>query len=121
MKHPIQKPVMVSKVLRYTENKVISLMLDLLNSQDIDLNRLYIAGDSLPKEDWYQFNQLVGYSLSGAPIPDHITDIAYKMYEEKKDENLARAEIAEEKLDKVKEALRFIVPEIFCICPEDLK
>jgi hypothetical protein len=64
-KHPIQ-PIGDDGqgVLRFKENKVVRYLLD---HGGLDLNDLVRADADLPREDWEQFHQLIGYSVSGIP------------------------------------------------------
>jgi hypothetical protein len=121
MKHPIQKPVMVDKVLRFTENRVVGLLLDMLEVHGQNLNHLVLAGQELSKEDWDQFYQLIGYSLSGAPITETIREAAYEMFEAGKSEEEARAELAEDELRNLRAVLREPIANLFGVHPDDLK
>lgn len=61
VKHPMQ-PIVYSKdkVIRFKENVIVSF---LLNSGPNDMNKLAMMNFS--KDDWTQFYQLIGYSVSG--------------------------------------------------------
>ena len=121
MKHPIQKPVMVGEVLRFTENTVVSLMLELLKNKGIDLNDLHTFGMDYSKEDWDQFNQLIGYSISGAPIDDAICEAAYNVHKNGVSEAEARAEAAEGLLADVRSLTKEGIALLFERHPDDLK
>jgi len=60
VKHPMQPIVMVSDVARFKENAIVRYLVD---SRPMILNRL--AAMVFSKEDWTQFYQLIGYSVSG--------------------------------------------------------
>ena len=49
-------------VLRFKENSIVRYLLD---AGGLDLNDIAIAKSDAPKEDWQQFHQLIGYSVSG--------------------------------------------------------
>ena len=61
MKHPIQKPVIADGVLRFTENKIVSAMLDRLKDHGYTLNDLARDHRQENSEDYDQFLQLIGY------------------------------------------------------------
>jgi hypothetical protein len=60
VKHPMQPVVMVSGVARFKQNAIVRHLTD---SQPWVLNRL--ATMDFSKDDWTQFYQLIGYSVSG--------------------------------------------------------
>jgi hypothetical protein len=73
---PMQPIVLVGNVIRFQENAVVSYMMEhaseLLVDNDvmwvkgsIDLNKLFIATQHVHRDDWVQFAQLIGYSVSG--------------------------------------------------------
>lgn len=80
VKNPVQPVVMDGTVLRFKKNKAVEIMLHRLEQTGFDLNKLHVefvrAGVST--DDIDQFNQLIGYSVSGAPLNDeNIRDRAY--------------------------------------------
>lgn len=64
-KHPMQPLVRdVDGVLRFKKNGIVSHLLELARLRGVtDLNQL-ACGD-FSREDWSQFMQLIGYSVSG--------------------------------------------------------
>jgi len=68
-KHPLQ-PIHFDKhgVARFRKNKIVEFLLD-HNKSGFDLNSLSMMG--FDKNDWWQFAQLIGYSVSG------IGDLSY--------------------------------------------
>ncbi len=73
MKHPIQ-PLLPDEhgVLRFKENKIVSFLLD---NGPYDMNSL--ACERFSQEDYEQFAQLIGYSLSGFGTLSYATDETY--------------------------------------------
>ncbi len=63
-KHP-QQPLVWDNhgVIRFLENKVVSLLLEEARKRGFNLNHLWEA--NLPVEDMEQFYQLIGMSVSG--------------------------------------------------------
>ena len=61
-KNPMQ-PLVIDDdgVIRFKENGIVSYLLE---NGGLDLHKLAIQG-GFSKDDWTQFNQLVGYSVSG--------------------------------------------------------
>lgn len=61
-KHPMQ-PIGFAedKVIRFKRNAIVRYLLD---AGSLDLNKLAIHG-GFSKDDWTQFYQLIGYSVSG--------------------------------------------------------
>lgn len=121
-KHPIQKPVLSEHgTLRYTQNDVVDGMVKVLSRLGYDLNDLHAEFHTADDADWDQFNQLIGYSLSGIPLRDEsLYDISDKMYEEGKSEKDSRLEVLEETVSNLKKNLRKGVSELYGIHPEDL-
>lgn len=72
----MQPIVWVGKVIRFQENQVIQYIMRNAGSLitkdfpgipdgQIDLNKLLFACHDVPRDDWMQFAQLLGYSVSG--------------------------------------------------------
>jgi len=69
-KHPIQ-PIAPDKngTMRFKENAIVSYLLD---NGPFDMNQL--ARLPFSNEDWEQFAQLIGYSLSGFGELSYVSD-----------------------------------------------
>lgn len=73
---PPMQPIGFAKdgVIRFQRNHVVRTLLDEAEKLGFDLNRLYVAVDDLDvperdkRADYDQFLQLIGYSVSGAPL-----------------------------------------------------
>lgn len=79
--HPMQPVVWVDDVIRFRENAIVRYLLD---HGGIDLNRLASMpgesdtyGGAFSPEDWQQFAQLIGYSISGYGDLSYVTDESY--------------------------------------------
>jgi len=68
--HPMQKLVIVDDVVRFRKNLLVEY---LLSAGPFDLNHLSCL-PNIPKEDWEQFAQLIGYSVSGFGSLSYATD-----------------------------------------------
>lgn len=77
VKHPIQ-PLVEDEhgVLRFKSNAIVRFLLD---NGPFDLNML--ALEDFSQEDHEQFNQLIGYSLSGWGDLDFVSDETYERAE----------------------------------------
>lgn len=64
------------KVVRFRENKVLEALREAAAQRGFTLNDLAVM--DLPREDWQQFAQLIGYSLSGYSELSYVTDKAYE-------------------------------------------
>lgn len=74
LQHPIQPLGHDSKgTVRFKQNAIVNFLKD--HSSE-DLNQLHIKGFS--NEDWEQFSQLTGYSLSGFGDLSYVTDRVYE-------------------------------------------
>lgn len=62
-------------VLRFKRNGIVIYLLD---KSPINLNKLAIVEPSFSKDDWAQFNQLIGYSVSGYLDLDHVSKSSRK-------------------------------------------
>ena len=73
-KHPVQPLETDSNgVLRFKSNKIVRFLLD---AGTYDLNKLAIMDFS--DNDWEQFAQLIGYSLSGFSELPYVSDETYE-------------------------------------------
>jgi len=72
-KHPIQ-PIAPDKngIMRFKENAIVSYLLD---NGPFDMNQL--ARLPFSDEDWEQFAQLIGYSLSGFGELSYVSSDTY--------------------------------------------
>lgn len=121
MKHPIQNThIDAQGILRFVSNGVVRLMLEMLKTRGADLNAIRIAGNSIPQEDWDQFNQLIGYSVGNAPIDPAITYAAQLAHENGHPIDTVRADAAEELLVTIQKALREGIAELYGIHPDNL-
>ena len=122
MKHPIQNIKEDEQgVLRFVQNDVVDLMLSMLEKHGITLNELHMKGSHIFKEDWDQFNQLIGYSVSGAPISEYIYEAAYNAHKQDISPEAALEKNSFEKLQKLKNNIRESIADIFEIHTDDLK
>jgi len=122
MKHPIQNVALVDGRLRFTKNIIVRHLVEQLEKFGYTLDNLHMYFCERDfDDDWDQFNQLIGYSVSGAPFKDeHVRESAYKMHENGMDEITARAHNAEAKLTNVRELLLEGVSDLYNIHPDDL-
>lgn len=118
---PIQ-PVYTDEdgVLRFRGNKVVRYLLD---HGSLDLNDLARKVRDCP-EDWAQFAQLIGYSLSGfgsLSYGDSDTyEVADRMAREGMTEQEARIDYLEKLLAGVRQDARALALKLFDIHPDDL-
>lgn len=66
-KHPMQPIIWKNNIIRFKENKLVRMLLEHSSKTGLDLNTLTEKTYYKPsyKEDWNQFAQLIGYSVSG--------------------------------------------------------
>jgi hypothetical protein len=125
MKHPMQ-PLLQDKhgTVRFKENKIVQYLLD---NGGINLNHL--ARGEFSQEDWEQFAQLIGYSVSGFGDLSYAhpnTVAAANLLAEKLldgapiPKEQARIQSLEAELASVKWHLRNAAVAAFNIAPEDL-
>ncbi len=117
--NPIQPIVDDSGTKRFKANKIVRYILDHGGINMNDIARL-----DFDQSDREQFAQLIGYSLGGFSELSYVRDTTYetavRIVEQGKTEEQAKIEVLEEKLAKVRELLRQLVPEVFRIHPDDL-
>lgn len=119
-KHPVQPLELDSHgVLRFKENAIVRHLLD---NGGIGLNAL--ARLDFTQDDREQFNQLIGYSLSGYGSLGFVSDETYEtarlMHERGVPEHEARLAYLSEELEAVRDALRAPVARLYGIHPDDL-
>lgn len=121
MKQPIQ-PIYTDPhgTLRFHGNTIVQHLLD---QGGIDLNQL--SRLTFATEDWVQFAQLIGYSVSGFGTLSYVSqedyDVAEELARSTKDEWQVRAECLEDKLNAIRRGLRAAASEAFDIHPNDLQ
>ncbi len=120
LKHPIQPLGDDGKgVVRFKANAIVQHLLD---NGPHDMNN--IAMGNFSQEDREQFAQLIGYSQSGFGELSYVSDETYSaaafMHDKGLDEKDARIAYLEAALDKVREGIKIIAPEVFKIHPDDL-
>lgn len=76
-RHPVQ-PLVTDQdgVVRFKPNAIVEFLLD---AGPFDMNKL--ASMRFPKEDYEQFAQLIGYSLSGFGDLSYVSDETFEMAE----------------------------------------
>jgi hypothetical protein len=120
-RHPIQ-PTEMDKhgVLRFKRNAIVDYLLE---AGPFDLNIL--ADKDFSREDWEQFAQLIGYSLSGFGELSYVStdtyDAAVQMAEDHTSEAEARINTLEATLELVRAGLREAAVAAFQIHPDDLR
>lgn len=116
-RHPIQPLEFADDgILRFKANAIVK---HLVKNQLIDLNEL--ARMRFPRADWEQFNQLMGYSHSGAPVSDEIRDAAWAAFQAGKTVDEARADYFRERLEDIAEGFKEGVSALYGIHPDDLR
>ena len=114
-------------VPRFRENKFVRLLLDQPNG--LTLNDLVTL--DYPKEDYYQLMQLIGYSVSAAPIPHDLIHSADMIVAETDLDNVnagemlatpeqARIRYLEKQLDDIRERLAIPIAELYNVHEEVL-
>jgi hypothetical protein len=119
MDHPVQ-PLEVNEhgIVRFKGNSIVRFILE---RGGIDLNT--IAARSFSKEDRQQFAQLIGYSLSGYSELSYVDDKAFAraqaMLSAPNDPDKEYIKQLEQKLLRIKEALRYGLSELYGKHPDD--
>jgi hypothetical protein len=122
MKHPLQHTKKDKDgTLRFVQNEVVKLI---LKAKKIDLNEivdLVNAHDSkVTPDDMEQFYQLIGYSVNNAPIRDELKKAATEHHKNGTIPAETRANLAEARLQSVKDYLREGIAELYGIHPSNL-
>lgn len=117
--HPIQPAVMDGNVVRFKENAIVRYLLD---KGGIDLNHLAIQQD-FSRDDWVQFNQLIGYSVSGWGGLSCVTKEDYAaamLVHSGASQTQARIDALEGTLREARQSMRDGVVALYGIHPDDL-
>ena len=118
--HPIQ-PIVVDErgVQKFKENKIVSHLLEFAQANKHDLNYLHTLEFS--KDDWFQFNQLIGYSAGGIPgnLPAEVWQTVEKMTVGMSQEQ-AEVEALKEELKALRVGMSVAVSRLYGIHPNDL-
>lgn len=107
---------------RFRENKIVRYLLD---NGGLDLNKLaWMLPDC--NEDWEQFAQLIGYSVSGFGSLSYVSDETYKSAQAiandpKLSEQEARLDHLESIIAGLRQDVKAMVPRLFKIHPDDLQ
>ena len=122
--HPIQ-PLAPDEhgALRFKQNKIVRHLLDWAKEKGHGLNEL--ATLDFPQEDWEQFAQLIGYSLSGFQELSYVTGdtiaAASVMEASGCTSHEAKEATRDVALFEAREATRKLVGVLFSNHPDDLK
>ena len=120
-KQPIQPIVSApGGIFRFQENQIVRYLLD---NGGMDINHL--AARDFPQEDWEQFAQLIGYTITGFSGLSYVSDETYDaasrmMHRGDDNEQQARIDALEKMLAAARAATRALVPAIFRNHPDDL-
>lgn len=70
------RPLIIDKhgAIRFKRNRIVDVLLAQASARGYTLNDLAIHGDDFPQDDWEQFYQLIGYSVSGYVELSFISD-----------------------------------------------
>jgi hypothetical protein len=123
--HPIQEIITdANGSPRFRENLLVRHLLDWASARGCDLNDLArLRGPTA--DDWRQFAQLIGYSLSGYGELSYVTDDAYgaaaRMADGERPEGTARANHLQQELDELRSALREPIARLYGKHPDDLQ
>lgn len=121
MKHPIQPLARdADGTLRFKENSIVRHLLDSHPTHDMNT----LAAMVFSRDDWQQFAQLIGYSLSGyGELRSYVDDDAFNAAEKMSGgvpEAQARVDALQFELDAVRLALREPMARLFGVHPDDL-
>lgn len=123
MKNPMQPIVDVQGVIRFKENAIVNHLLEHGQKTGCDMNSLAQTED-FSRDDWTQFAQLIGYSLSGFSELSYVNAddaaIAEKMHKDGLSEEQAKIQHLEAEIKHLRDALREPVARLFGIHPDDL-
>jgi hypothetical protein len=107
-------------VIRFRKNLIVEHLLD---KGGLDLNDL--ARLDFPQEDWEQFAQLIGYSVSGFGSLSYVSNDTYetarRMLNGGKCESDARIEYLQALVDATREQLKPLVTNLFRVHEDDLE
>jgi hypothetical protein len=121
---PLQ-PIIKDKngVLRYRENKVVCLMEKMLEENGKTLNDIIprAHAESIGIEDLDQFYQLIGYSVSGAPVSDTVHELADRAVETGETQVEAERNVYKNEITRIREHLTPLASELFGIHEDDLQ
>ncbi len=92
-------------VLRFVPNNIVRCLLD---NGGLDLNKLAMMGEVFTSEEWAQFSQLIGYSVSGWGTLSYVSDSKYGSMETMaEDPKEAYREGYAAGIERVKELIRW--------------
>lgn len=119
MRNPIQPFGDDGKgVTRFKGNKIVQYLLD---NGGIDLNqlsRVSQTGEFFSRDDWEQFHQLIGYSVSSIPSLSEETARAVAQGGDSRD---ARIKALESMLEDARKHVRNLTTSLFNVHPDDLQ
>lgn len=124
MRNPIQPLAKDARgALRFKKNAIVDYLLEWATARGMGMNEL--ARMDFTQDDWQQFAQLIGYSLSGYGELSYVSDDTYNAAAAMADEGLtekdARIASLEQELFMVRSALREPIARLYGLHPDDLK
>lgn len=113
---------MVGDVLRFKKNAIVRDLLDHGQATGFGLNELACSG-KYSNEDFAQLAQLIGYSHSGASayLTNDELDASLAAYKAGETVDAARARIAQERVERLRDGLRNVVADLYDIHPDNLQ
>jgi len=124
MRNPIQPLALDDRgVLRFKENAIVNYLREVAKKHGVDMNEMITMGFSV--EDWQQYAQLTGYSLSGYSELPYVDDASYEAAHAMASDPSLREEVAristlEAKIESLKNAMREPIADLFGVPPDDL-
>ena len=123
MAHPIQ-PLAEDEngVMRFKANRMVRHLLDWAQPRGMGLNEM--AAMDFPGEDWEQFAQLIGYSLSGYGDLSYVSDATWGAAASMAEDptithQAARIAELEAQLQEVRDGMRDAVARLYGIHADD--
>ncbi len=123
MKHPLQRiHIAADGCQRFVSNKIVKDLLDFATLRGFSLNQ--IAQGDYDVDDYEQFMQLIGYSLSGygdlSAVRDETYEAAVRLSLGSTEES-ARIEALESMLEKAREGVKAAAVALFRIHEDNLE
>lgn len=108
---------------RFLPNAIVAHLLAWATERGFGMNEL--AREGFEREDWVQFSQLIGYSVSGFSELSYVSsfdaDAAQVVVETGADPRDARIFVLEDKWKTLRAALAVPLSDLFEVHPDDLR
>lgn len=104
--------------VRFVKNRIVDMMLEEPGPWDMNTIYIEVVKRGFTENEYFHFQQMIGYSVDGIPVPDDLAETEINSVRESIDTYEARIVDLQAKLERMKALMRPAVAELFEVHPE---